>query len=95
MSTRSAFLTAVGVRMSRGQTFFSMSLITASPACLASARRAEYTMGMVPLPGSAMPSASKRQFMEFAVNMPEHEPQVGQAVHSKECSSFSSMCPEV
>ena len=39
---------------------------------------------MVPLPGSAMPSASQRQFIELAVNIPEHEPQVGQAV----CSSF-------
>src|ERR1035437_4768177 len=39
---------------------------------------------MVPLPGSAMPSASQRQFIEFAVNIPEHEPQVGQAL----CSSF-------
>ena len=39
---------------------------------------------MVPLPGSAMPSASQRQFIELAVNMPEQEPQVGQAL----CSSF-------
>ncbi len=42
---------------------------------------------MVPLPGSAMPSASHRQFIELAVNMPEHEPQVGQAV----CSSFGQI----
>ena len=35
---------------------------------------------IVPLPGSAMPSASHRQFIELAVNMPEHEPQVGQAL---------------
>ena len=39
---------------------------------------------MVPLPGNAMPSASLKQFMELAVNMPEQEPQVGQAL----CSSF-------
>jgi len=32
--------------------------------------------------GSASPSASVRQFMELAVNMPEHEPQVGQARRS-------------
>src|SRR3954452_21938098 len=32
-----------------------------------------------PLPGKARPSASARQFMELAVNMPEHEPQVGHA----------------
>jgi hypothetical protein len=29
------------------------------------------------LPGSAIPSASHRQFIEFAVNMPEQQPQVG------------------
>src|SRR5512136_3428214 len=39
---------------------------------------------MVPLPDKAMPSASHRQFIELAVNMPEHEPHVGQAL----CSSF-------
>jgi hypothetical protein len=32
-----------------------------------------------PLPGSDRPSASVRQFIELAVNMPEQEPQVGQA----------------
>src|SRR3954467_12982010 len=37
---------------------------------------------MVPLPGKARPSASVRQFIEFAVNMPEHDPQVGQAERS-------------
>ena len=36
----------------------------------------------VPLPGSARPSASVRQFIELAVNMPEQEPQVGQAERS-------------
>ncbi|MEZ5167562.1 MAG: hypothetical protein R2695_14110 [Acidimicrobiales bacterium] len=36
----------------------------------------------VPLPGRERPSASVRQFMELAVNMPEHEPQVGQAERS-------------
>ena len=50
-------------------------------------------MGMVPLPGSAIPSASVRQLRLFAVNMPEQEPQVGQAVHSYSCSSFSSILP--
>jgi hypothetical protein len=37
------------------------------------------TAGMVPLPGSPIPMASVRQFMELAVNMPAQEPQVGQA----------------
>src|SRR3989304_9366170 len=37
---------------------------------------------MVPLPGKANPTASFRQFMELAVNIPEHDPQVGQAFFS-------------
>ena len=48
---------------------------------------------MVPLPGSAMPNASHRQFMELAVNMPEQEPHVGHAVSSKYLSSSSVMVP--
>jgi hypothetical protein len=36
----------------------------------------------VPFPGSASPSASVRQFIELAVNMPEHDPQVGHAERS-------------
>ena len=43
-----------------------------------------------PLPGSASPSASVRQFIEFAVNMPEHEPHVGQAASSS-CAMSSSV----
>src|SRR3954452_17570945 len=42
-----------------------------------------------PLPGSASPSASVRQFMEFAVNMPEHDPQVGHAERSMTSTSAS------
>ena len=57
--------------------------MTFMPACLARRMRSEYTAGMVPLPGSAMPRASQRQFMELAVNMPEQLPQVGQAVSSR------------
>ena len=48
---------------------------------------------MVPLPGSAMPMTSARQFMELAVNMPEHEPQVGQAPHSMALRPSSSRVP--
>jgi hypothetical protein len=43
----------------------------------------------VPLPGSENPSASVRQFIELAVNIPEHEPQVGHAERSKESTSSS------
>ena len=35
-----------------------------------------------PLPGCDKPSASVRQFIELAVNIPEQEPQVGQAERS-------------
>ncbi len=38
-----------------------------------------------PLPGRARPITSSRQFIELAVNMPEHEPQVGQALASMVC----------
>ena len=37
---------------------------------------------MEPFPGSDRPSASVRQFIELAVNMPEQEPQVGHADRS-------------
>ena len=39
--------------------------------------------------GKARPSASARQFMELAVNMPEQEPQVGQAERSITSTSSS------
>jgi len=42
-----------------------------------------------PLPGNDNPSASVRQFIEFAVNIPEHEPQVGQAERSTAATSSS------
>ena len=42
-----------------------------------------------PLPGSANPSASVRQFIEFAVNIPEHDPHVGQAASSIRARSGS------
>ncbi len=43
----------------------------------------------VPFPGSARPRASVRQFMELAVNIPEHEPQVGHAIISMSATSLS------
>jgi hypothetical protein len=42
-----------------------------------------------PFPGNDKPSASVRQFIEFAVNMPEQEPQVGQAERSMASTSAS------
>jgi hypothetical protein len=54
--------------------------------------RALCVASTVPLPGSDRPSASVRQFIEFAVNMPEHEPQVGHAERSicSDCSSLTA-----
>src|SRR5690606_14154668 len=59
------------------------------PACLNSCSRSACVATTVPLPGSDRPSASVRQFMELAVNMPEHEPQVGQALRSTAATSSS------
>ena len=44
----------------------------------------------LPFPGSPSPRASTKQFMELAVNIPEHEPQVGQA----DLSIFSTSSSE-
>ena len=48
---------------------------------------------MVPLPRRAMPMPSVRQFMEFAVYIPEQEPQVGQAFSSYSSRPASSSLP--
>ena len=45
-----------------------------------------------PLPGNDKPNASVKQFIELAVNMPEHEPQVGQALRSIWFTSSSLTC---
>ena len=59
------------------------------PACRNSCSRSLWVARVEPLPGKARPRASVRQFMELAVNMPEHEPQVGQALRSYS-ATFSS-----
>ena len=82
MSTVSAFANASLVMMSRGRMSRRSISMTAMPACFASSRRAEYTAGMVPLPERPMPMTSVRQFMEFAVYMPEHEPHVGHTLRA-------------
>jgi hypothetical protein len=66
------------------------SAITVRPASRNSSRRAAWVARVEPLPGSARPSASVRQFIEFAVNMPEQEPHVGQAERSTSVSPASS-----
>ena len=52
------------------------------PVFFARRIRSDITAGIVPFPGSAIPSTSVMQFIEFAVNMPAQEPQVGQTVFS-------------
>ena len=59
------------------------------PPARTAPRRAVWVASVVPLPGSDRPIASVRQFMELAVNMPEHEPQVGQAASSSSASRSS------
>ena len=59
------------------------------PASTNSWRRSAWVATIVPLPGSDRPSASVRQFIELAVNMPEHEPQVGHAERSISLTSSS------
>ena len=51
--------------------------------------RSAWVASTLPLPGSAKPSASVRQFIEFAVNIPEQDPQVGQAARSMIAESAS------
>src|SRR6201987_502062 len=60
-----------------------------APAFSIRPRRAVCVASVVPFPGSASPIASVRQFIEFAVNIPEQEPQVGQAFSSMSDSSAS------
>ncbi len=54
--------------------------------CLAASSKRSQRFACVassePLPGSPSPNASLRQFMLLAVNIPEHEPQVGQPSRS-------------
>ncbi len=59
------------------------------PASRNSCSRSAWVATIVPLPGSDKPSASVRQFIELAVNMPEHEPHVGHAERSMAATSAS------
>ena len=80
--------------MQRAVIFFSKSSITFMPACFASAILFPMVAGIVPLPGSPNPIASVRQFIEFAVNIPEHAPQPGHAICSISFSCASVIFPE-
>ena len=65
------------------------------PACFASLILSEYTAGIVPLPRSAIPRTSVRQFIEFAVYIPEHEPQLGHTLFSNSSNSSAVIFPEL
>ena len=96
MSSVMAFSNASKVAMPRGSAVASSSWYqrlhssTATrPAARNSSLRSAWVATMVPLPGSDRPSASVRQFIELAVNMPEQEPQVGQELRSISIASSS------
>lgn len=91
-----AFSNASNVAMPRGRAVGSSppyqrwhSSTATRPARKNNCSRSAWVATTVPLPGSDRPSASVRQFIELAVNMPEHEPQVGQALRSNS-ATFSS-----
>ena len=93
MSMRRPFSKAFSVMMSSGFKSASSIFIRCSPLSLAKRMRSAMTAGIVPLPLRAMPRASVKQFMLFAVNIPEHEPQPGQALFSSLFKSASSIVP--
>ena len=92
-----ALWNAALVAMERGRTEASSSSYqhlaretTVRPAVSKSLRRSEWVASREPLPGRERPRASVRQFIELAVNMPEHDPQVGQALASMISTSESA-----
>ncbi len=96
MSSAMAFSNAALVAMLRGRaeasscSYQRLARVTMRwPASLNSCSRSLWVASSEPLPGWERPSASVRQFMELAVNMPEQEPQVGQALRST-CSLWAS-----
>jgi hypothetical protein len=95
MSSVMAFSNAL-VATLRGSTLSSFLLVVARarstirwPASTNRRLRSAWVASVEPLPGSERPSASVRQFIELAVNMPEQEPQVGQAERSMTLTSSS------
>ncbi len=97
MSSVIAFSNAARVAMPRGRAPISSppyqrwhSSTIRRPARRNSCSRSACVARVEPFPGSDRPRASVRQFIELAVNMPEHEPQVGQALRSYS-ATFSSL----
>ena len=93
ISILNALIKAFSVIISRGLMSFSTNSIIFMPACLARRILSEYTAGIVPFPFNPIPRTSVRQFMEFAVYMPEQEPQVGQTFSSNSQSSSMDIVP--
>ena len=93
ISTVNAFKIASFVIISLGRISFLYISMTAIPACFARRILSEYTAGIVPLPCKPIPRASVKQFMEFAVYIPEQEPQVGHTFSSYSHTSSSLMVP--
>jgi hypothetical protein len=98
-SSAIAFSNASRVAMERGNAAGSScryqrsaSSTTSRPASTNRLRRASWVASVEPLPGSDSPSASVRQFIEFAVNIPEHDPHVGHAACSTSVNASSSTC---
>ena len=60
------------------------------PALINNVLRSAWVANNEPLPGCDNPNASVKQFIEFAVNIPEHDPHVGQAERSI-CSLSASL----
>ena len=93
ISTVIAFSRARSFTISRGLISRRTSSMICLPLSFAKRRRSEYGAGIVPLPCRARPSASHRQFMELAVNIPEQEPQERQLPFSHSSRPASSSFP--
>src|SRR5699024_11075114 len=72
---------------------------TIRTSCFAASRtkslRLSLVAKIVPLPGSAIPNISIKQFIECAVNIPEHDPHVGHALFSISNNSSSDIWPDL
>src|SRR5699024_9829601 len=81
--------------ISRGLTSSLIMLTSCLAASLTNSLRLSLVARIVPLPGSAIPNISIKQFIEFAVNIPEQEPHVGQALFSRSNNSSADICPDL
>jgi hypothetical protein len=93
LTTAMAFSKAGFVMICRGRIPASSSPTTARPESKAKSSRRRSTAGAAELPGRHMPSASAADAIVLAVNIPAHEPSVGQARFSISPSSFSVIVP--